>query len=231
MVLSSTTLIQAVNRVLLDVGEREVSNLNSPPAKKAKNYLQEAVRFLATVHDWEWMFSRVPSTGWVGDTFSVPNAQQIRGVSCLDSSGVSRDLQFVDVRQFDLASFQSYSIASSPSNRPTVYTIPTYQRIRVNPYPTDAIGQSRVYAYIIEDLVPPTLDTSFFPVPEKYMQLVIKKADYYMSIHHLEDANSAQFFDKDFQEMVIKYRVNEQKTPTGGFNMYRSRTRRYGGGY
>ncbi len=97
MAVSTTTLLQAVNRVLLDVGERRVTNLTSPPAEKAKNYLQEALRYLTTVHDWEWLYNKVVASNWIGDTFTVPTAQQVRGVSWLDANNVSYDLPFVDV--------------------------------------------------------------------------------------------------------------------------------------
>ena len=223
------TLLEAVNRVLLDIGERKVSSISNPASEKAKNYLQDAVRFLASAHDWEWLYNRVTATSWLGDSFTLPTAQQIRGVAWKDIYGNYRDLQYIDVRQFDLSVSNGFYTAST-ANRPIYYTIPSHQEVRVNPYPLDAFGQDRVVAYIIEDIMPPTVETATFPVPDKYMQLVIKKADYYMAIHHLEDDKSAQFFDRDFNEMLHRYRVQENKTPTGGYTMYRPSTRRYMGG-
>lgn len=223
---STTTLLEAVNRVLRDVGERRVSNIGSPASEKARDYLHDAVRFLAAAHDWEWLYNRVTATTWLGDSFLLPTAQQIRGVAWIDVFGLYRDLQYIDVRQYDLSMPTGFYTASTAS-RPLYYTIPSHQEVRVNPYPLDSIGQGRVVAYIIEELTPPTTETAFFPIPEKYMQLVIKKADYYMAMHHLEDEKSAQFYDRDFNELLQRYRVQENKTPTGGYTMYRPRTRRY----
>lgn len=235
MAQSTTTLLQAVNRVLRDVGERRVSAINSPASEKARDYLQEALQFLVAVHDWEWLYNRVTASTWLGDSFNLPTAQQIRGVAWVTNVGTF-DLQYVEVRQFDLNVSQpflhglGFLHGSGISTRPLYYTIPSYQTVRVNPYPINDIGQGSIVAYIIEELQPPQTETALFPIPEKYMQLVIKKADYYMAMHHLEDSNSAQFFDKDFNELLQRYRTQENKTPTGGYNMYRQRTRRYLGG-
>ena len=227
MAQSTTNLLTAVNRVLRDVGEVRVTSLTSATARKAADYLQEAVIFLAASHDWEWLHNKVLATNWVGDSFQVPTAQQVRGVAWQLDTGAYHDLTYLDVRTFDLRTSNGFGLGSTV---PLYYTLPSYQLIRVNPYPTTLSGQNRLFAYIIEDLQFPVVESALFPIPEKYMSLVFAKANYFMSMRHAVDSNSAQFFDKDFNELLMRYRSQENKTPTGGFNMYRSRIRRYGVG-
>jgi hypothetical protein len=225
MASSTTNLIQAVNRVLLDCGERQVTSISNPAANKAKEYLRDALAYTQAIHDWEWMYDKKIATGWINESATV-EAQQIRRV-LWHNGDYNEPVFYLDSPTFDLQTLQPFDSATETAQKVRYYTISTYNTIRVNPYPTDSVGQSRVTFHVIGNLVFPATETDVFPLPEKYMPLLYARAGYLMAVRHLEDRTAAQFYDKDYQEMVLRYRSQENKTPTHGINMYRSRFRRF----
>lgn len=222
---STTNLLTAVNRVLLDVGERSVPSFGSIPAKKAVNCLQQALNLIQSSHKWEWLYDRVPAVAWNLGTATVM-CKTVRGVSFLTSTGY-RDLQYLDVRDFDTQVSAPFDSLLNLSNRPFYYTQTAFQTYKVNPYPVDTEGQQKVIFYVVLDLAMPVLTTDLFPIPEKFMELVYLKADSLLAIKHLEDMNSAQMYEREYLTLLSQYRNDENKTPTGGFNMYKPRYRRY----
>lgn len=225
MASSTTTLIEAVNRVLLDCGERAVTSITSPASLKAKEYLRDALTYVQSVHDWEWMYDKKIATGWVNETANV-DCQQIRAAFWYNGYQ-NEPIMYLDAPSFDLQVLHPFSTATDSAQRVRYWTISSYNTVRVNPYPTNSDGQSRITFHVINNLVFPNTETATFPIPEKYMTLLYARAGYLMAIRHLEDRTAAQFYDKDFQELVLRYRSQENKTPTRGVNMYRPRFRRW----
>lgn len=225
MASSVTTLIEAVNRVLLDCGERAVTSINNPASQKAKEYLRDAIAYTQSIHDWEWLYDKKIATNWLSETANV-DAQQIRA-AFWNNGNYNEPISYLDSPTFDLQVLSGFNSATETAQRVRYWTISGYNTIRVNPYPTDSAGQSRITFHVINNLVFPTTDTAVFPIPEKYMPLLYARAGYLMAIRHLEDRMAAQFYDKDYQELVLRYRSQENKTPTRGTNMYRPRFRRW----
>jgi len=231
MVASSTsTLLEVINQTLLDIGERQVTAIVSPFAKKASQYVQEAVRDLQHLHTWEWLYDKILATTWVNQVATLSNIQRIEYVSW-DSTGFGgayQRLNYVDPEIFDATIVPDGFVSTSEtSTRPIVWTMDSYNTARVNPYPTDSSGQARVVFYALRDMVPPTTTTGVFPVPEYIIPLVRKRAVYLMTVRHLEDAQSAQMIAQEFDQMLHQLRTRNAKTPIGGqMNMYK-RNRRY----
>ena len=223
---SVTTLIQAVNRVLLDCGERQVTSFNNPAALKAKEYLRDALVYTQSIHDWEWMYDKKIATDWVNESANL-DAQQIRTALWTTIDGYKYPLYYLDSPTFDTQVLLPFDSSVDTAQRPRYYTISTYNTVRVNPYPIDSTGQSQITFHVIGNLTFPSTDTAVFPIPEKYMPLLYARAGYLMAVRHLEDRTAAQFYDKDYQELVLRYRSQENKTPTSGINMYRPRFRRF----
>lgn len=222
---STTNLITAVNRVLRDVGERQVSVISSPVSLKAQDYLRDAVRDLMLSNDWEWQRDRITAQSWANESAFLGTLVRVRGVAWgADSTGYL-DIPWEPERNFDLKALQAYD-STQTSLRPTSYTWRQYNQVRLNPYPTDSASRAQVVFYVVRDLTPPTNATDFFPVPEDMMPILLKRALYLMQVRHLDDQQAAGVLDKEFKEMLNLARQKYIAAPTGGYNMYQRRFRR-----
>lgn len=224
-VTSSTNLITAINRVLRDVGERQVTSISSPVSLKAQDYLRDAVRDLMLSQDWEWQRDRITAQSWTNESAFLGTMVRIRGVSWgTDANGYS-DIPWTPERLFDVVALQSFD-STSPGIRPTAYTWRQYNQIRLNPYPTDTASRSMVVFYVIRDTAPPVNPTDLFPVPEDMMPILLKRALYLMMTRHLDDTQGAGAIDKEYKEMLNQAKQKYIAAPTSGYNMYINRFRR-----
>jgi len=219
MASSSTTLLEAINRVLLDVGERSVLNVSSPVSRKAQAYLGEAVYTITSYADWDFTKGRINAISWAGDTANLGDIQRITGVYYGTTTNAYRPITWVDVRDFDLSAPTPYD--DSFLSHPRIYTISGYGEVRLNPYPTGATGQSRIFFHVVKDLYPPTLPEGTFPIPERFMPLIIKKATALMLHRHLDDGASAQVVEAEFEALMGRLRARERGVSTGDLNMFR----------
>lgn len=217
---STTNLLGAVNHVLHDIGERQVTAIASPISRQVQAAVQESVSEIATLDDWEWARSLTTATSWVNETATITNALRVHGVSYGDTTNGFRDLSFLDWRVFDSKPLQTFSTTLDNSGR-KYFTITSPGQVKVSPYPTDLTTQNKFRFYITTDLVPPALATSFFPIPERAMLLVYKRASYLMAIRHLGDPALAAQYNSEFEAHVQRMRGRERNAPTAHTNMYR----------
>ena len=227
---STTTLLTAVNNVLLDVGERAVTTLTTPVARKAQKYVQDAVREIQRYHHWEWLYATITPTSWSGDSATLTNVDRILHISWDNSTtgGPFYRLKYLDPEEYDVQVFpKSFDSTTEKATYPRVWTISTRDTIRVNPYPVDASGQSRVRAYVILDMIPPANANDVFPIPEEMMYLVNKYATAMMYYHHLDDKQGAAGMKQEVFQQLAYIRTRNSKSPGTELNMYR-RNRRYG---
>lgn len=220
---STTNLLQGTNRVLRDIGERAVLNLSSPVALKASSYLQDSVRELMSEHDWEWTRDRIAASSWTNERADLGDTQRITDVQYGSQSLGYWPVYWVDNVDFDSRVLTSFSDTSG--ERPRWWTNSTYNIVRLNPYPTGSTGQGNVVFYIVRDLTPPVNTTDLFPVPERYMVCLYKKAAGEMALKHLDDPGLAQMYLRDYQELITRFRQRERSVPASGFNMFRSMKR------
>lgn len=218
---STTNLLQAVNRVLLDIGERQVTSFTSPAARKAKAYLQDAFNDLQMFHQWEWLYGTTVLQNWVENKAEILNARRIRNL--LYNTGTYRyPISYVDRITFD--KYHSLSgtsfLDTDTSTRPRFFTIENESQVRLTPYPSQTLNRAKVEADIIWYLQPPNDETDLFPIPERFMTPLYKRACYQMAIRHLGDANLASAFQAEFEQAVNQFRSQENKVPTTGTNMY-----------
>jgi hypothetical protein len=223
---STSTLIDVVNDVLLDVGERAVTNLSSPVARKAVKYVQDGVREMQRFHNWDWLYSRVTPTTWANEMATLSNVNRILYVSW---SGVAalRRLEYLDPETFDATVMPKAFVSSeTPSDTARYYTIVSRNVLKVSPYPTDLPGRAKLQVYVLLDMVPPRQPNDVFPIPEDNISLLNKYATSMMYLHHLDDSVGASTLMSSFSEQLAYVRTRESKHPAADMNMYR-RSRRY----
>lgn len=213
---STTTLIQAVNRVLLDVGERQVTSLTSTPAsQKATAYLQDAFTHIQNSHNWDWQNIVTTATEWVTRTAKLGNVQRI--LNCYWDTGtgyrIVRNLSEDDVLRRNPIAFTSTD-ATQPNYWAVASLVGTdYKTVLVHPYPSDSAGQAKVLFAVVTYYDAPTTATQVFSLPERFMPLLIHRARAFMLAYHLEDMQGYQAAMTDYERELRAYRAREDKAP------------------
>lgn len=231
MAASTSTFLQVINEVLLNVGERQVNSFDTPTATKAKQYVLESLKELETRDDWEFLRDVVVATSWSSPGIAtLPTYQRVHAVQYTLPSAGSSVVNRVFVSFIDRPSFSRLNptpFTNADTNYfPTTYTILDDARIQLYPYPNDTTTQGRVSFHITRSFTLPSLVGDTLPIPERLTPLVVRLASSLMAARHLDDADSAAMFRKEFEGSLSIVRAREQLTPTSGTNMYRRRVRR-----
>lgn len=222
--MSTTNLLQAVNRVLLDVGERQVTSFTSPAARKALSYLQDAFNDLQMFHQWEWLHGTVVLEGWNGNKAEARNVRRIKNLF-YNTATRRQPVIYVNRLQFDRFHNSSGKAFDDTDTItvPQYYTITNETDVLLSPYPTGSVNRAKVEVDAIKYLTPPSLETETFDIPERFMTPLYKRACYMMALRHLGDVNMASAFQAEFEQAINQFRTQENKVPPEGTNMY-SRT-------
>ena len=221
---STSTLLQVVNKILLNVGERQVTSFQSPVALKALNSIEEALREIENLDDWSWTREVVTATSWVNEVATLPTFTRIHDIYFVSSS-FKTALTFIDSVEFALSNVYPFTIDNVPNTFSRYYTINNDSTVSVQPYPNDTTTRSYVKFVISSSLSIPQLITDTLPLPERYVVLVIKLASYNMAVRHLEDTNVARNFRSEFEASLAMLRSRGNLIPTSGHSMYRQRRR------
>ena len=216
---STTTLIELVNRVLLDVGERIVTVLSSPAARKATEYCKEAFLDVQTFHDWSWQLDFFTATSWDNEKAVFDNIKRIRSMQ-FDNDRKRINVPYIDPPNF----YESQELTSFTDNSavPCNFTIIQEDTVALNPYPTDTAGQVRVKIYGYRNFPAPTLPDEVFDLPEYFIPLVTKRAVYMMLVRHLGELNEADALSLEFVTKLNFMKTQDKATTTRGLNMYKN---------
>ena len=221
---SITDLLLAVNRVLLDVGERQVNVISSPAARKAKAYLQEAFQDVQTFGDWSWQFGFLTADSWDVEKATYSGLKRVRAARFFNDN-VYREITYTDPSSF--YRFEQLTGFTDDSNCPNYFTILSNDTLAFNPYPTDLDGQVRITIQGYKQFDPPELTTDKFMCPEEYVYMIIKRAVYMMLLRHLGELNEADVMSQEFTQKLQYMLSKDKATVTRGTNMFRRTT----GGY
>lgn len=222
MTTSTSTLLTVVNKVLTNVGERQVTNLSSSIAVRAVNSIEEAIREIENLDDWSWTRDKLSASSWVNEVATLPSFTRIHDVLFV-SPTTRKVLVYIDPVDFALQELTSFTITT---DSPTYYTINNDTSVSVSPYPVGSTLQDYV-VFILSSTIPiPTTASSTFNIPERYLTLVTKLASYNLAVRHLDDKGIASNFRSEFEAMLVMIRSRGNLTPTSGTNMFKRRTRR-----
>jgi hypothetical protein len=231
MATSTSTLLQIVNEVLLNVGERRVTNFLTPTSQKAQTYVIESLKELEQRDDWEFLRDTVNALSWTSPGIAtLPPHQRLHAVQYLIPDAASSAVNRVFVAFIDTPSFTRLNptpiTLNDRSYYPSVYTILDDARVQLHPYPDDVTTQNRVTFHITRTFALPSLVSDFLPIPERFTPLVVRLASSLMASRHLDDQNVAQLFRGEYEAMLRIVRAREQRTPTPGTNMFKRRVPR-----
>lgn len=221
MAQSTTTLIQAANDVLLGVGERPIINFGSNLGLKVKSAVTSATYDVGVLDDWSWLQDRRNADAWDGNKAVLNNRRRLYKVQYRPSAGQAFiDVRYVFPEEFDREIIQGYS---SSGTYPIKYTTGPELSVLLNPYPTTSDEQVKLWFTAVDTVQPPTTIEGTFPVPERFVELVKKRALYYMALRHLDDAQMAALFNNEFEMLAQRLRDTERSHTVGVLNMYRRR--------
>lgn len=218
MAQSDTTLLQAVNEVLVSIGERAVTTIGTFPSQKARYALNQALQDIANLNDWAFTKQSTAAVSWSLDEATLPAMSRLLGVSLRPSQGQG-------VYELEAVSRTDYDFYNTSSGFPRTYTQTDVNKVRVSPYPVTEVERNNVIFHYVAALTPPATESATFPIPERYMPLLIKGAMQYMALTHLDDANTSTFYKRQFDEMARQLIVREPGIAIGTRNMYRRNNR------
>lgn len=214
--LSTKTLLEVVNDVLLMAGERPVLSLASTPvARKATSVLTEAVLELALLDDWAFTRQRINAVSWVGNKAELGNVQRIIGV-VYDS---------YPYRYVEPATFSKLGYGSATGGNVGYWSTDGYNSVVVSRTPVTDTERLSFAFDVVTSLVPPTDALSKFPIPDRLMPMVTKRALCLFVLRHLDDASLAAQYNNEFEVMVQLVRNRERYAPRGAANLYRGSRR------
>lgn len=216
---STKTLLDVVNDVLLTIGEVRVATTSKTSTSvKCLNAVKDALHDVQTAFDWSWLMADLVSAEWVDDRAVLPvPVQRIRAVYSL--LNITRyPVRFIEKRLYD----QIYKYGwSGETNLGCQYTLDDDGAVYVNPYPTTTESKERVIFSSVLYISAPTIDSGHFDVPDLYLPLIEKRASVLMAERHLDDPNAIQYLDTEYMRSLTQARARQTRTPTTGYNMFR----------
>lgn len=225
MAQSDTTLLQAINEILVSVGERAVTSIGTFPSQKARYALNQALQDIANLNDWAFMKQSTPAVSWALDEATLPDLSRLLGVSLRPSQSYGAVYELQAVQRTD------YDWYNTVPGFPTMYVQSDTNKVRVSPYPVTEEEKNNIIFHYVAALVPPATESATFPIPERFMPLLVKGAMQYLVLSHLDDANTSTFYKRQFDEMARQLIVREPGVAIGTRNMYKPvRRGRYGRG-
>jgi hypothetical protein len=193
-----------------------VANLSTTTGQKAQKALRDALMELSLAHDWQHYKDIARATSWNTNTAMLVNVQRIDAVAYL-KGGRSHYLTYVDPLVFETLERRPTTTGEAPR----YYTLPDYQRVKLSPYPVSSTDQANVLFHVLYDPVPPTLPNATFPLPERFIPLLEKKAAALMATRHLDDDKAARAFTDEYEQALIFIKTRERGVPKREVSMFR----------
>jgi hypothetical protein len=221
MAQSTSTLLQATNDVLLGIGERPITNFGSNLGAKVKSVITTATLDVGFLDDWSWLITKRNADGWNGNVATLNNRRRVYDVQYRSSVGQPYvNVPYVFPETFDNETITGYSASGT---YPLKYTLDSELSVFLNPYPTTTDEQIKIFFRTADVIVPPVAISDKFPVPERFVELIKKRALYYLALRHLDDAAMASMFNSEYEVMAQRLRDTERSHAVGALNMYRRR--------
>jgi hypothetical protein len=215
-----TTLLEAANQVLLSINERPLSNLSTVLGQQVRSCLAVALQTLMEESDWTWLETQSGALSWdsIGTATLPDNVQRIKLVQVRQQDNSWERVPFLMSDDFDELVPVPY--AGSQNIYPEWYTLEGWNRVRVNPYPTDVTNQAKIRFKYLRKIDLPTLEQGTFECPEHFIQTLILRASQEFALRHSEDSNLTQMFASSYNQSVEALRSRHRQGQTNRYNMY-----------
>jgi hypothetical protein len=204
--MATITFLNAVNEVLLLVGENEVPDLSSPVARKAVLNVQMAMRFIHNLCNWPYLTADVTIANWVdGSQGVLPPVQDILHVRVpsLRTRLSNESLAYVT------SLLQAQQSAGTP-----VYYARNGDTVTVVPRATLTELQSLIFKVVLQPTIP-TLATDVMVLPDDIYDCVRIHAIMMMHVHHTGDSDAAAQCRTDFENRMHILRSVTVGQPSG----------------
>jgi hypothetical protein len=222
MPVSTTNLLQVVNKVLENCGERNVTALGSPLTTLVYNAIVDACHEVSVFSEWTFLKIFLPAQTWTIETAYLGDGiQAIHNVLSGDTATGYKSLVFLQSDAFNTIPLTPTTDTQLYSAR--YYMVTGFNLVRVNPYPTQTIGQSQILFDVTTTILPPVQPTDLFPVPERFLPLIVAKATELVLVRHIADMNAAKAEGDRFMRMATLIMQRERGTVSGRQNLYKSK--------
>lgn len=221
MATSTSTLLQVVNRVLINANERTVVDTTTLVGQQVKEAIRMATILLFGSSHWIFTQSKVNASSWSSGRATLPTTTvQIRSVAWDNGDSILLPVPYLRPDEFDrYDATQSYS---DNTGRPAYYTIRDYNLVDVFPYPTTVGERAKIWFYTKAFVDLPSSDSSTFSVPEYAINMVVLKAtELYMKRGESDYMMNAAY---EMQKVM----ASQITMPHTAWNMYRRDRVEYG---
>lgn len=219
MATSTISLLQAVNRVLLNINERPLADTTTLMGQKVKNALETALTDISEAQDWRFSEEVVYSLLWTGNEITLgDNIQKVEEVFYVDGTFGNIPLQYMHRDQFD-----RYPTSSYTAGRGIYWTDIDYNKVRVVPYPSTVSEQAKIAFRVLKRLTLPTTDDAFFDMPDQFVLLAVRRATELMARSHTEDLNLADAYGMEYRESLQQLRTKNAGRHAKFQNAYRDK--------
>ena len=206
---SNTTQLEAVNDVLLAIGERQVQSVSNYPAQKAKQALEQALQVIANSNDWPWLTETTPALSWELDTAEIPPNARLLNVSYIG----------VELLRMEARQFAHYT---ARGGIPLYYFQEGVQTVKVYPYPDTEQQKTQTLFTYAASINAPAGENDTYPIPQNMIDLLHIGGLTYMAASHTDDVQLHQAYSRDFQGR-LRGRVMRQTGKGVSRNMFRNR--------
>lgn len=215
-----TTLLDAANQVLLSLNERPLPNLSTVLGQQVRSCLSVALQTLMEEADWTWLQTQSGALSWdsIGTATLPDNVQRVKLVQVKQQDGSWERVPFLPADDFDELVPHSYS--GTQLIFPEYYTLEGWNRVRVNPYPTDVANQAKIRFKYIRKIDLPSIEQGTFDCPEHFIQTLILRAAQEFATRHSEDSTLTQLFASTYNQSVEALRSRHRQGQTNGYNMF-----------
>lgn len=203
--MATLTLLQACNQVLLNVGETEVPELTSPPARKARLSVQRAIRSVASLHNWTYLQKVIQPSAWLNGYATVVPTQDVYTAS----------VGTTILRSADIDALYEQSVkAPVVSSTPTHFSRVDETTIFFYPEPSVAERDSIRLRVLLQQQVPQQAGDSF-TLPDDVMDCVMIYAEMLMHRNHTTDSAAMQQCSQEFEMRLHNLRSRDSSQTVG----------------
>lgn len=204
---STVTLLELVNRVLLNTGEQPVRTVTETvAAKRAMNSVKRAVTDIMLLGEWTFARAIVTPTGWDDVTQTMTHSlNQVEDV-------------WVDNLLLRHETWQVHAQSHVDVGTPQCWVQVNYETVRLAPYPdTSTKGLVRLVGYKYP--TPMVLDTDVPEVPDVFVDALVSRATGAFLIRHLGDPGLGNQFNNEFEVSLQQLRDTDRGVPRRAGNM------------
>lgn len=221
MATSSLTKLQALNLILDQIAEPQVTTSGqSTASRKANAALLSALVKVQSLYDWTWLKATIGGNipTWSLEKATFLSVRKFEYIKWLTAAGQYINIPYANWEQFYLGTIQELGENGVPS-----YWTFRDNKVAFKPYPTTSDTRGQLFIDVISEPAPPLTDINVFGLPDRFLYVVIDEALYNLHVTHVHDMESAQFYQRKYQDEIYRLKNQEPGMHTGQMSMFGNR--------